>query len=611
MDARGLGSPVGPVSPTVPRYSLLATTIESDQKLATSRLPTRVRGGASVALYSEQEIRELLNRDEGQFLERKSLWDQDPEQGRRPLDRRRVRDTIAEYVAAFANADGGDLVLGADDDGQPTGHGYTEEAVQDFFLTSERRLRPPVRVRTQRAWVDGKELLIVHVAPSERAVLVEGNGFPYRVGDTVVHESEEAINARKQAYRRVGYEQMIRHDATLEHLDLDLARFVLRRTVYGSRAVEEALEAFALVHRVPDGFRVTNAALLLFGRPPLSRWHPHADIRFFKVEGRERLHGIRRNVVRLERLDLPICQLIPEAHRYAAGQIRKSERLHDLFFREMPEYPEFAWQEAIVNAVAHRDYGNQALGIEVWFYEDRMEVISPGLLVPPVTIEALRRRRPIHASRNPLIVRVLVEAGFMREEGEGIPRMFDETEAVLLKPPALEERDGTFRVTLFNTPVFEGVGPEWREMVDQLPLSPSQKRILLFRPEGFTNQDYREVNQGIDRDQAYREIQEMVELGLVLAPDKPGRGARYRLVPSVLEAKRWIERRSQALRRFFVGREFLKNADYRALFNVPRYRAVTELQRLVEEGYLIREGERRGARYRLGPRLRSSGQRGI
>ncbi|HHW14279.1 MAG TPA: hypothetical protein GXX28_05005 [Firmicutes bacterium] len=63
--------------------------------------------------------------------------------------------------------------------------------------------------------------------------------------------------------------------------------------------------------------------------------------------------------------------------------------------------------------MAHRDYGNQALGIEVWFYEDRMEVISPGTLIPPVTVEALMSRRPVHASRNPLIVRVLVEAGFM------------------------------------------------------------------------------------------------------------------------------------------------------------------------------------------------------
>jgi ATP-dependent DNA helicase RecG len=555
-----------------------------------------------LTIYSEQEIRALLDRDEGQFLERKSLWDRSSGQPR-PLKRQTVRDFIAECVAAFANADGGDLLLGAEDDGEPTGHRYPEEAIEDFFRVAERRLRPPVAVRTQGVQIEGKDLLLIHVLPAERAVLFEGNGFPYRVGDRVVRESEEAINARKEAYRRVGYERMIRHEATLGDLDLDLARSVLAKAVRGGRTVEEALEAYGLIHRPPEGARITNAALLLFGKPPLARWHPHADIRLFRVEGKERRHGSHRNVTQLERLDLPIARIIPEAHRLARAHIRKSERLHDLFFREMPEYPEFAWQEAIVNAVAHRDYGNQALGIEVWFYEDRMEVRSPGTLVPPVTIEALRSRRPVHASRNPLIVRVLVEVGLMREEGEGIPRMYDETEAVLLKPPSFEEGDGTFAAVLFNTPIFEGVGPEWQRIVDGLPLSSSQKRILLLRPEGFTNQDYRVVNRDMDRDQAYREIQEMVSLGILVAPERAGRGARYRLAPEVLQAKRWLEARIPVLRRFLVEHESLKNADYRSLFGVPRYRAVSELRRLVEDGYLVLEGERRGARYRRGPRL--------
>ena len=557
-----------------------------------------------MTLYNDQEIRELLNRDEGQFLDRKSLWDQRPGE-RRLLERRIVRDYIAKYVAAFANAEGGDLILGAEDDGTPTGHAYPEEAVQDFFLVPQRRLEPPVRVRTQRAQIDGHEILLIHVDPTEKAVLVKGDGFPYRAGDTVILEREEVINARKEAYRRVGYEQMIRREASLADLDLELARAVLAKTVRGGRAVEEALELYGLIHRRPSGVFVTNAALLLFAKEPLARWHPHADIRFFRVHGKERLHGAHRNVIQLGRLELPITRLIPEAHRFATGQIRKSERLYDLFFREMPEYPEFAWQEAIVNAVAHRDYGVQTRGIEVWFYEDRMEVISPGTLVPPVTVEALLKRRPIHASRNPLIVRVLVEAGYMREEGEGIPRMFDETEAVLLKPPVLEEMEGSFRVTLFNTPIFEGVGPEWQRIVDELPLRSTQKRILLLRPDGFTNKDYREVNRGIDRDQAYREIQEMVEFGIVLPPEKAGRGARYRLAPGVLQTKLWLESRIPRLRRFFAENDVLKNADYRKLFGVTRYRAVEELQRLVDAGYLVREGEKRGAQYRPGPLLGS------
>ena len=130
----------------------------------------------------------------------------------------------------------------------------------------------------------------------------------------------------------------------------------------------------------------------------------------------------------------------------------------------MPEYPTFAWQETIVNAVAHRDYNDQGREIEVWFFDDRLEVLSPGELVVPVTLEHLRAQRRVHASRNPLLVRVLVEAGIMREEGEGIPRMFAEMEESSLKPPAFMVEDVEFRVTLWNEPVVLSLPaePAWR-----------------------------------------------------------------------------------------------------------------------------------------------------
>ena len=152
--------------------------------------------------------------------------------------------------------------------------------------------------------------------------------------------------------------------------------------------MEDTLRELGLILPKAGGVGVTNAALLLFAKRPFARWHPRAGIRMFRVAGTERRHGKYRNVTQLERpIEPPLALAIPEAHRLAASQIRKSEKLHDLFFREMPEYPEFAWQEAIVNAVAHRDYNDQGREIEVWFFDDRMEVLSPGDLVPPVTLQ--------------------------------------------------------------------------------------------------------------------------------------------------------------------------------------------------------------------------------
>ncbi|HSW29068.1 MAG TPA: ATP-binding protein [Longimicrobiales bacterium] len=557
--------------------------------------------GPAGPLFTVAELALLLDRDEGQFLEFKSLWDLSGG-SRRSLGRRKARDLVAEYVAAFANAEGGTLLLGVEDDGTPSGHGYPPDAIAGLLGVPEARLRPTVRCKHQALILDGHEIIAIQVPMSAEAVMVDGNGFPYRVGDRVVREPQEVINARKDAYRRVGFERRIRPDASLDDVDLRLVASFLGRGAFHGRTSEELLARFGLILPRAGGYGVTNAALLLFGSAPATRWHPRAGVRFFKVDGTERQHGARRNVAQLGRIEPPLASAIPAAHSQAKEHVRRSERLHDLFFREMPEYPEFAWQEAIVNAFAHRDYEDHAREIEVWFYDDRMEVRSPGDLIPPVSLDLLRTRRPVHASRNPLLVRTLVEAGLMREEGEGVPRMFEEMENSLLKPPEFALGVSELVVTLRNEPVFEGPSTEWQRMVQRLHLSVAQRRILLAHPDGFANADYQSLN-GVDRDRAYQDIQEMVRVGVVLPARGHGRGAVYRVAEGLDEARAFIQSRVPAVRGFLRRRDALKNADYRGLFGVTRDAATRELRRLVQEGYLRMEGTRRGSRYLPGPAL--------
>ncbi len=559
------------------------------------------------APLTEAEVRDLLSREEGQYLEFKSLWDQVPGQ-RRPLDRRAVRDVVVEYVAAFANADGGTLILGVEDDGTPSGHGYPRDVIDKFLEAPSTRLRlgpaggPPAAVESQVLSLDGFEVLVFQVAPAPQAVMVEGDGFPYRTADSTVQEPQEIINERKEAYRRVGFEQQVRAEATLDDLDFELIAKLVPALVRKDLSISRLLESYGLVLPRAGGVGVTNAALLLFGKPPVLRWHPNAAIRFFRVAGTEVKPGVARNVTQLPRVELPIAAAIAEAHRVAAQNVRKSEKLHHLFFREVPEYPDFAWQEAIVNAFAHRDYSDQGRGIEVWFFDDRLEVQSPGDLVPPVTLEQLRDGAPVHSSRNPRMARILVEAGIMREEGEGVPRIFSEMSESFLRRPEFDVEASTFTVTLRNTPVFEGPSKEWREIVERLPLSTSQRRVMLAHPEGFRSEDYQDLN-NLDRDQAYREIRGLVDMGAV-AVQGQGRGASYSVSPDLLETRAWLESRLPALRVYFAAHQQLKNADFRQLFGLTsRSAASRELGRLVKQGYLIAEGERRGARYRSGARL--------
>jgi len=397
----------------------------------------------------DDEIATALSQGEGQFREFKSAWDRSAGSPRK-LNWKTLRDKIADAVAAFANADGGLLFVGVDDDGKPDGHGYSDEAVDGLLAVPESRLQPEVRCRTARVEIGGKEVLVFEVPQSTEAVMVEADGFPFRVGPRIQREPQELINQRKQALRVVGYEQRFRAEATLDDLDLQLAQRFLDRTPVGTRPVEEALGYYGLIDRHLGQWKITNVGLLLFARRPALKWHPRAGVRVFRVAGKERLHGRRRNVTQAGRADPPLALALEEARTFAGDQVRHDERLNGLFFEGVPEYPEFAWQEALVNAIAHRDYEVTSRETEVWFYDDRVEISNPGDLIAPVTLARLREGGPAHGTRNPMLVRVLADIGAMRDEGEGVARIFDEMADRQLPEPDIECESGLFTIKLFG-----------------------------------------------------------------------------------------------------------------------------------------------------------------
>ena len=117
-------------------------------------------------------------------------------------------------------------------------------------------------------------------------------------------------------------------------------------------------------------------------------------------------------------------------------------------FKTVPEYPEFAWFEGLVNAVTHRDYSFRGDYIRVSMFDDRLEIVSPGALPNIVTLDNMRTTR---YSRNPRIARTLVEFGWVRELNEGVKRIYTEMQDSLLNDPVYTEPGGTrVQLTLEN-----------------------------------------------------------------------------------------------------------------------------------------------------------------
>jgi ATP-dependent DNA helicase RecG len=402
------------------------------------------------------------------------------------------------------------------------------------------------------------------------------------------------IEALKEGKRRRVTKMRFIPDASIASINLDLLSNLAARAGL-SNDPEEILLHYRLAERRNNRLVLTLAALLLFGKDP-SQWHPRCGIDFVRYEGTERRFGTALNIIKRERLEAPLVRLIEDAYRTVQPHVRERQQLVDLFFEESLEYPSLAWQEAIVNAVAHRDYRYEGLCIEIWMFDDHLEIRSPGELVEPVTLERLRHRERIHASRNPRIVRVLTDAGYMREQGEGVPRMFEAMEHEGLYPPELKiEADTIFNVTLKNTPIYTPETLRWLAQFDPLGLNGNQKRILAYAREHgntFTSQAYQNLVH-VDIYTASRDIKDLIRKKLIKLPQK--RGRVYELSPLPLVTEKPTE--YSALEPILATKGYVTNEDIRNTLNLAAPAARRVALRLVFLGWLKPQGQVRWRRY--------------
>jgi ATP-dependent DNA helicase RecG len=421
------------------------------------------------------DVHAYLDRAEGQHFERKSLYEGPPEQ-KRARERRAVRDQVAEYCAGFANAEGGVLLLGIEDDGTITGHDFPADAVRSILRVPADRLDPPQPLGFT-VQVGGLELLAFDIPMAGAPVMVVGDGYPLRMGDRTVQASYDQVQALKFRGIMESFEAQP-SKLTLDDLDLELLTRAQRGAGLNHLSPAEYLVQRRLADRRGRTLVMRQAAELLFhgGLPE----HPNAGVRIFRVVGRERLTGREHNVEELPRIEGALPRVLEETYTTVTRLLRRPSRLtFGGRFQPTWEYPAFSWREALLNAVAHRDYRIVGRGVEVWLFDDRFEVTSPGGLVESVSVEQLLRLERVHVSRNPRLVRALVDLGFMRDQGEGIPRMFWEMEAEFLPPPELKAHPQEVRLTLRNTMTLSSADRSFIDSLQGEELSAVELHALL------------------------------------------------------------------------------------------------------------------------------------
>jgi ATP-dependent DNA helicase RecG len=542
--------------------------------------------------------------DEGQFFERKSALDRSA--GRvRPRKAKDIARDVAETLSAMANADGGELVVGLEDDGSISGVPHAEDRIRLLLGVPKDRnyVVPPLPCRVRKLTTpEGLYLLHYEVDWSPDVHLLSDSRCLLRVFDRNSPFASDKVAALKAAKAQGLLERSFPPGARIEDLDLNRVGAETGKS-WPDLAPEDVLRRYGLIAERNGNSVPTLAALLLFGRDPL-HWHPRCGIDFIRWEGKESKQGAELNIAKRIRIEAPLSVLISNAKAAIQPFIRERQRLHDLFFTEKLEYPNFAWQEAIVNAVAHRDYSLQGAPIEVWMFDDRMEIRSPGLPPAPVTMEALNRRERLHFSRNPMLVRVLTDLHYMRDVGEGVPRIFDEMDRAGCYPPRFEIVGGfVFQVTLRNEPIYDRATLEWLETFKEIDLTGDQKRMLAYahaHDDRFTSRDFQKVIR-TDIYGASSAIKDMIRKGIAVLPAK--RGKVY-IVRKPLRATPEMPSDLVPLLSALQRSGRLSNKVVRDVLGLNRTAAARRLSELVATEWLAFTGRRgAGAFYLPGRRL--------
>jgi ATP-dependent DNA helicase RecG len=359
------------------------------------------------------------------------------------FDRKSARikpDDIVRHLVAFANASGGTLVIGIENDGRITGfRGNGAHQIDEFKTVAVKRLLETpitfdtceIAVRNEMDEIDIVLVLEVHASHNKVIQSYDREVYLRQAGESVKLNYEQRTQLLYDKGQRY-FEDEVVDRSSLDDVDEEVMNLYREHMGLPNKPVHEILEARGML---VDG-KLTTAGILLFGNNP-TKYLPQARLRFIRYEGMFAETGTRLNIVKEQTFDSAIPKIIVEARSFINTQLREFQYLNsEGIFERMPEYPEFAWFEGIVNALTHRNYSMNGEHIKFIMFDDRIEIYSPGLLPNIVTVENIMHTR---YSRNPKIARVLSEFGWVKEMNEGVKRIYSEMQSMFLKDPIYSE----------------------------------------------------------------------------------------------------------------------------------------------------------------------------
>jgi ATP-dependent DNA helicase RecG len=436
-------------------------------------------------LRLKERIEIAIEIGESYYREFKSGFEGPPNK-KAPREIGEIKYDIAKTLVAFANADGGELFVGIEDDNSVIGLPHKPDKIQEILNSPKDCIMKETPIPLKQSTIvdyDGSKVLYFSVSKGTDFVHLTSKGecFQRKDRESVPTASEKIIFQREEKISRE-YDREFVEIAKITDLDQDLLETVAHR-ISKLMSPEKLLQYLDLAEFDGTTLKLRRAALLLFSKKS-NRWHPRLQVRIFKVRGIEEKTGKDFNVTEIGEANGNVFQLIEGSWDLLRPHLTDTKFSEDALFKSQIMYPELACREALINAITHRDYSSEGRGIEVKIFDDRLVIENPGELLSSISIQDLESLSGAHQSRNTYLARVLRETGFIRELGEGIRRIFELMQKNDMVEPKIISKNKSYSISLYYKYVYSKEEQLWLEEFENLLLSREQKTVVRLGVNG-------------------------------------------------------------------------------------------------------------------------------
>jgi len=409
---------------------------------------------------------------------------------------------ISEIMCGFVNTSGGVIIIGVNKNKEMIGITKDLDDIQQRISSSAQAIDPAIIPDIKIHIINSKNIISIVIQKATDSQLYTYKGIIYvRVGSTTKKiEGSQMVDFLRAKQILVFDETPT--DAKITDLDTNKIKQYLNTRNQNDYLDNHSVEDFLISTKLAtkNGFlKIKNSALVIFAKNPIF-FNPQLEIKLVRFETNEPV-----NIISHELVQADLVEGISRSLLFIRSNISKEIKITESKREEIFEYPLEVVREAIVNAVAHRDYFSKD-AIQLYLFPNRVEITNPGSIPRSLPKELFGT---LSVQRNPLIYKILRDLGFVEGLGSGIPRMINGMRKHNLRDPEFGIYEQFYKITLYNKkssnkPITEIKDLNQRQ-IKAIEFMNSKNNILKTKT-------YMQINK-ISNVTSIKEINELINLG--------------------------------------------------------------------------------------------------